>query len=808
MDAIKKYIQENRKQTYLLLKEFCEQKAPFLQQAKAEDVLAKAIAKEPALRHSDLSKLFDTVREVAIQYPYVYVATRPYIARWKYFRFHAEMVEADQIDVTAFLSFKESIIQGPENVSDWHLEIDLQPFNRDFPTMREARSIGHGVEYLNRHLSSRLFYGTQIGLDRLLAFLRVHQCQGQQLMLLDTIDTVDKLRRALRHANDILSMQDEMLEWDSISFHLEHLGFAPGWGHTVKRVNETMSLLTDILEAPSPNNLEEFLNRIPMIFHVVILSPHGYFGQANVLGMPDTGGQVVYILDQVRAMEKEMRLRIHEQGLKIEPEITIITRLIPDAEKTTCNQRLEPVMGTKNARILRVPFYDSKGKVLKKWVSRFEIWPYIERFAKDVEKELLSELGQRPDLIIGNYSDGNMVASLLSQKLHITQCNIAHALEMTKYPGSDLYWKKYDKDYHFACQFTADLIAMNTADFIITSTYQEIAGQKNSLGQYESYSSFTLPGLYRVVKGINVFDPKFNIVSPGADADVYFPYTETDKRLTNFLPEIEEFIYGKPNGKTSRGHLTDKDKPIIFTMARLDRVKNIAGLVELYARNKHLQKHVNLFIVAGKVNPKAITDKEEIEQNKRFHDLMNEYKLDDKVRWIDSLHEKNRNGELYRYIADKRGAFIQPAHYEAFGLTIIEAMASGLPVFATCNGGPQEIIVHGKSGFHIDPYHGRQAAEIIADFFENCKKEPLYWEEISKGSLKRVEENYTWDLYAKRLMTYSRIYGFWKFVTNLERTETRRYLEMFYTLQFRKLAKGVWESITKKKKKSGPGVKA
>ncbi len=37
-----------------------------------------------------------------------------------------------------------------------------------------------------------------------------------------------------------------------------------------------------------------------MIFSVVVLSPHGYFGQANVLGMPDTGGQVVYILDQVR----------------------------------------------------------------------------------------------------------------------------------------------------------------------------------------------------------------------------------------------------------------------------------------------------------------------------------------------------------------------------------------------------------------------------------------------------------------------------------------------------------------------------
>lgn len=57
------------------------------------------------------------------------------------------------------------------------------------------------------------------------------------------------------------------------------------------------------------------------------------------------------------------------------------------------------------------------------------------------------------------------------------QCNIAHALEKTKYPDSDLYWRNYEDKYHFSSQFTADLIAMNYADFIITSTYQEIAGR-------------------------------------------------------------------------------------------------------------------------------------------------------------------------------------------------------------------------------------------------------------------------------------------------------------------------------------------
>ncbi len=51
--------------------------------------------------------------------------------------------------------------------------------------------------------------------------------------------------------------------------------------------------------------------------------------------------------------------------------------------------------------------------------------------------------------------------------------------------------------------FTADLIAMNSANFIITSTYQEIAGSKDVVGQYESYGSFSMPGLQRVIHGID-----------------------------------------------------------------------------------------------------------------------------------------------------------------------------------------------------------------------------------------------------------------------------------------------------------------
>jgi sucrose synthase len=56
------------------------------------------------------------------------------------------------------------------------------------------------------------------------------------------------------------------------------------------RVLDSILLLQDLLQVPDPDTLEKFLALIPMVFSVAIVSPHGYFGQAGILGLPDTGG--------------------------------------------------------------------------------------------------------------------------------------------------------------------------------------------------------------------------------------------------------------------------------------------------------------------------------------------------------------------------------------------------------------------------------------------------------------------------------------------------------------------------------------
>ena len=99
---------------------------------------------------------------------------------------------------------------------------------------------------------------------------------------------------------------------------------------------------------------------------------------------------------QVKALEKELLKRAEEQGIDIHPQIIVVTRhgpshstgplclvlgevaarpvairrLIPEAQGTLCNQRIERIERTKWARILRVPFRRPDGSILPQWISR------------------------------------------------------------------------------------------------------------------------------------------------------------------------------------------------------------------------------------------------------------------------------------------------------------------------------------------------------------------------------------------------------------------------------------------------------
>ncbi|GMY12777.1 Sucrose synthase 5 [Fagus crenata] len=741
-----------------------------------------------------LGYILCTTQEAIVVPPHVAFAVRQNPGFWEFVKVSADDLSVEGITTTDFLKFKEMVYDEKWAKDENALEVDFASLDSSIPHLTLSSSIGNGLSFVSKFMTSKL-NGKVENAQPLVDYLLSLNHQGEKLMINSTLDTALKLQTALVVAEVFLSALPKDTPYQEFELRFKQWGFEKGWGDTAQRVKETMRAVSEVVQAPDPMHMEKLFSRLPTIFNVVIFSPHGYFGQSDVLGLPDTGGQVVYILDQVKALEEELLLRIKQQGLNVKPQILVVTRLIPDARGTKCNQELEAINGTKHSNILRVPFQTENG-VLQRWVSRFDIYPYLEKFSqacskKDATAKILDVMEGNPDLVIGNYTDGNLVASLMANKLGITQGTIAHALEKTKYEDSDIKWKELDPKYHFSCQFIADTISMNATDFVIASTYQEIAGSKDRPGQYESHSAFTLPGLCRVISGINVFDPKFNIAAPGADQSVYFPHTEKQRRLTSFHPAIEELLYSKEDNNEHIGHLGDKKKPIIFSMARLDVVKNISGLTEWYGKNKRLRNLVNLVVVGGFFDPSKSKDREEIAEIQKMHALIEKYQLKGQIRWIAAQTDRQRNSELYRCIADTKGAFVQPALYEAFGLTVIEAMNCGLPTFATNQGGPAEIIVDGVSGFHIDPSYGDDASNKIADFFEKCKVDATYWNKFSIAGLQRINECYTWKIYANKVLNMASIYSFWRRLNKEQKQAKLRYIQMFYNLQFKSLVNNV-----------------
>ncbi|MCA9246018.1 MAG: sucrose synthase [Planctomycetales bacterium] len=728
-----------------------------------------------------LDRMFRGCSEMVFDADSAYAVLRPGVGLKRIIRVHPQLEQAEEVSRAQYLEIKDAQIQGHEQAAKKGLVIDFAPFFRDFPKVNEAAEMGEGISFLNRHLSAQMYQSPQVFRNALLDFLRCRHLNGESILVNDHLTTPSVLLEELSEARDLLNDYADETPWEEVAHELRTHGFDPGWGRTVKIIRENLKLLAQVLESSEPARFERLLSRLPLIRTVVMVSPHGWFGQDGVLGRPDTGGQVTYVLDQALALEQEMRRQFVESGLDVRPKVIILTRLIPDADGTACNVAREKIRGTEDGWIVRAPFRDERGEIVPQWISRFQIWPYLEQFAEDAKQVVVTELMGKPDLIVGHYTDGNLVASRLADDLDTTHCACVHALEKTKYLLSDMHWADMEKEYRFSMQFTADLIGYNSADFIISSSYREVGGTPTEMGMIESYELFSMPGLYRVRSGFNPRLARHNIVPPGASEEYFFSMHESSRRVDEVANQLNHRFLSAEPGDDCMGRLDDPSLPPIFAMARLDKIKNLSGLVELFGKSPTLRSKANLLIVSSIIDASQSNDHEEIDEINRVKQLLEEYELEGHVRWCAARLDKLQTGEIYRLVAERYGVFAQPALMETFGLTVIEAMACSLPVVVTCFGGPSEIVIHEMSGLIADPNdHERFAAAL-----ERTVSNRAVWDQFSRAGEQRVQEAFTWRRHAERVLRMANIYDYWNYLDVMNRQSLDQYIHTLYHAVYR-----------------------
>uniref|UniRef100_R7W5K9 sucrose synthase n=1 Tax=Aegilops tauschii TaxID=37682 RepID=R7W5K9_AEGTA len=337
-ERVEDTLHAHRNELVALLSKYVSKGKGILQPHRILDTLDEVqVSGGSAFAEGPFLDVLRSSQEAIVLPPFVAIAVRPRPGVWEYVRVNVHELNVEQLSVSEYLRFKEELVDGQHN-DPFVLELDFEPFTALIPRPSRSSSIGNGVQFLNRHLSSILFRNRDC-LEPLLDFLREHRHKGHVMMLNDRIQSVGRLQSVLTKAEEHLSKLPAETPYLQFANQFQEWGLEKGWGDTAEHVLEMIHLLLDILQAPDPSTLETFLGRIPMIFNVVIVSPHGYFGQANVLGMPDTGGQIVYILDQVRALEDEMVLRLKKQGLDVTPKI-LIRRKVNDKAKILIHDAL------------------------------------------------------------------------------------------------------------------------------------------------------------------------------------------------------------------------------------------------------------------------------------------------------------------------------------------------------------------------------------------------------------------------------------------------------------------------------------
>lgn len=88
-----------------------------------------------------------------------------------------------------------------------------------------------------------------------------------------------------------------------------------------------------------------------------------------------------------------------------------------------------------------------------------------------------------------------------------------------------------------------------------------------------------------------------------------------------------------------------------------------------------------------------------------------------------------------------------PSFSESFGMTLVEGMATGLPVVATRVGGMPEIVVPGATGFLREPGD----VEGLAEDLLACLGSAARRDELGRAGRARVLERFTWEARAARL---------------------------------------------------------
>lgn len=169
---------------------------------------------------------------------------------------------------------------------------------------------------------------------------------------------------------------------------------------------------------------------------------------------------------------------------------------------------------------------------------------------------------------------------------------------------------------------------------------------------------------------------------PEDSAQLLYPGVDTAR----FRPDVDRLRIRFEAG-------LEQDAPVVALIARFQDVKG-HDIFQAMAKQVALQIPTARFIVAGE-NVHGVSADEAYKQ-RILQTAQADPMLRDRLTYLGFRADSER-------VIGAADVVVCSSRFESYGMVNVEAMACGKPVVSTNRGGPAETVVHGETGFLVEP---------------------------------------------------------------------------------------------------------
>lgn len=242
---------------------------------------------------------------------------------------------------------------------------------------------------------------------------------------------------------------------------------------------------------------------------ILMLSTHGYVGATPELGKPDTGGQVVYVL--------ELAKRFSRLGYSVD----LMTRRFEDQPEFD--------IVNDNFRVWRVPFGG------KDFIRKEDMHDHLGDF---VTNALLTikRSGRQYGVVYSHYWDAGWAGQKIAEELQIPHIHTPHSLGWWKQQnmGMDMDDADMERKYRFEERIRKEFLVYRTCDHIIATT----APQTELLQEH-----------------YDVLERQISVVPPGMDENRFSPIRQEEREALQARYGLEpNDVLAVGRMATNKGH--------------------------------------------------------------------------------------------------------------------------------------------------------------------------------------------------------------------------------------------------------------